>query len=116
MDMACHRGNCFPPLRYRSSRNRRATNFRLSPRSPELVVTTRETYGNHTSYEWIRAWRFFPGSLWQSHEPPRLHAHTEDGGTIDLAQVRPFTHAETEAMGLVFQHFAYSTLAQAQFK
>lgn len=83
---------------------------------PELVIGTRNTYGNNSSYEWLRAWRFFPGSRWEAHEPPRLMAPLAGGRMIDLAAIRPFTHAETESMGLVFQHYAYVTEDQARFK
>ncbi|NEO62782.1 MAG: glycosyltransferase family 4 protein, partial [Moorea sp. SIO4G2] len=34
----------------------------------------------------------------------------------DLATINPFLHRETEAQGLVFQHFAYVTPQQLQFK
>ncbi len=37
-----------------------------------LVTTTRNTYGNNTSYEWLRTWRFEPGAYWKAHEPPIL--------------------------------------------
>ncbi len=83
---------------------------------PELIISTRNTYGNNSSYEWLRAWRYLPGSRWQAHEPPRLLAPLGDGRAVDLAQVNPFTHAETESMGLVFQHYAYVTEEQARFK
>jgi FkbM family methyltransferase len=77
----------------------------------QLVITSRDTYGNHTSYEWLRVWRYQPGDRWIAHEPPRLSR-----GETDVASLNPFRHAETESMGLVFQHYAYATEAQLQFK
>jgi glycosyltransferase involved in cell wall biosynthesis/ADP-heptose:LPS heptosyltransferase/Flp pilus assembly protein TadD/predicted O-methyltransferase YrrM len=81
-----------------------------------LVTTTRDTYGNHTAYEWLRTWRYEPGDQWLTHEPPRLCRKNEAGQWQDLASLTPFRHAETEAQGLVFQHFAYATEAQLRFK
>ena len=78
---------------------------------PELVVTSRDTYGNNSSYEWLRVWRYQPGDRWVAHEPPRLCR-----GETDVASLNPFRHAETEAMGLVFQHFAYALEEQLRFK
>ena len=82
----------------------------------QLVVTTRDTYGNNTGYEWIRTWRYTPGCRWVAHEPPRLCRPAADGTWTDLATINPFRHAETEAAGLVFQHFAYATESQLSFK
>ena len=76
----------------------------------KLVVTTRDTYGNYSS-EWLRVWRYQPGDTWVAHEPPRLHR-----GRLDVSQLNPFRQAETGAMGLVFQHYAYATEAQIRFK
>jgi FkbM family methyltransferase len=81
-----------------------------------LVITTRNTYGNNIGYEWIRTWRFSPGCRWTAHEPPRLCRPTGNGQLEDLATVHPLRHAETEAAGLTFQHFAYATAEQLQFK
>ncbi len=82
----------------------------------ELVITTRDTYGNHTDYEWIRAWRYKPGCRWMAHEPPRLCQPDARGQLADLATLNPFRHNETEALDLVFQHYAYATEAQLRFK
>lgn len=82
---------------------------------PDRVITSTNTYGNHTDYEWIRTWRFTPGCRWQAHEPPRLMRPTENGWR-DLAAIRPIRHDETVSRGLVFQHFAYATEAQLRFK
>lgn len=83
---------------------------------PDLVTVTRDTYGNHTDYEWLRTWRYRPGYRWLAHEPPRLCAPDGAGGWKDLAAVNPFRHAETEALELVFQHFAYAVPEQLTFK
>jgi ADP-heptose:LPS heptosyltransferase len=82
----------------------------------ELVITTRDTYGNYTSYEWLRTWRFRPGDKWMSHEPPRLSRQTSDGQWIDISSINSFKHADTEQRRLVFQHYAYATEAQLYFK
>ena len=71
----------------------------------ELVITTRDTYGNNTSYEWLRVWRFEPGMKWRSHEPPQLCRNVE-GEWRNLAGGDVFTHSETEGQGLIFQHHA----------
>ncbi|MFZ3138518.1 MAG: putative sugar O-methyltransferase, partial [Thermodesulfovibrionales bacterium] len=81
-----------------------------------LITTTIDTYGNNTSYEWLRTWRFTPGDSWLSHEPPRLCRQTEKGKWVSLEKIDPFTHRETESHGLVFQHYAYVTEAQLFFK
>lgn len=83
---------------------------------PNLVTTTRDTYGNHTSYEWLRTWRFTPDCRWTAHEPPRLCRTKPDGTSVDIATINPFRHRETDALDLVFQHFAYATEEQARFK
>jgi FkbM family methyltransferase len=82
----------------------------------KLVITTRHTYGNNPGYEWIRTWRFTPGCRWLAHEPPRLCRPVANGKWADLASINPLRHAETEAAGLVFQHFAYATVEQLKFK
>jgi len=82
----------------------------------QLIITSRETYGNNTSYEWLRTWRFQPGMRWAAHEPPRLCRLCEDGRWTDISTGNCLSHAETEASGLIFQHFAYATEAQLRFK
>ena len=81
-----------------------------------LVITTRNTYGNHLDREWVRTWRFCPGDRWTSHEPPLLCRPSQAGEWRDVAGLNPLRHPETEAAGLVFQHFAYATAAQLAFK
>ncbi len=78
---------------------------------PKLVITSRDTYGNHSEFEWLRVWRYEPLDRWAAHEPPRLHR-----GEQDVASINAFRQAETEAMGLVFQHYAYATEEQIRFK
>ena len=82
---------------------------------PELVIITRNTYGNNTSYEWLRTWRYRPGDVWFSHEPPQLCRRDAEGAWRNLAE-NAFTHGETEAVGLVFEHYAYATEGQLAFK
>ncbi|MBW2169777.1 MAG: tetratricopeptide repeat protein, partial [Deltaproteobacteria bacterium] len=81
-----------------------------------LVTTTRDTYGNNTSYEWLRTWRFKPGMRWMAHEPPRLCIRLPNGKWEDVAKVAPIKHSETKAGKLVFQHYAYATEKQLRFK
>lgn len=83
---------------------------------PELAIISRDTYGNNSSYEWIRTWHFKPGDAWASHEPPCLCRKSENGQWSDLAKIYPFTHIETEATGLVFDHYAYVLESQLSFK
>jgi hypothetical protein len=73
---------------------------------PDKVITTRNCFGNQSNYEWLRVWKIKPGMLFRTHEPP----------VIEGLKLNPFTHAETEARGLVFDHFAYATRAQVAFK
>lgn len=80
-----------------------------------LIITTRDTYGNDTRYEWLRTWRYKPGDRWMSHEPPKL-CRLLDGQWTDTGMINPFRHRETEDRGLVFQHYAFVTEAQLKFK
>jgi hypothetical protein len=72
---------------------------------PRRFVCTPNAFGNHTAYEWIRAWRFVPGMRFQWHEPPML-----------IGAKQYVSHASTAQMGLVFDHYAYATRAQIEFK
>lgn len=72
----------------------------------DLVISTRNTYGNNISYEWHRAWRYEFGMNFASHEPPVFRGHKPNW----------FGHAETERCGLVFDHMAYATEATLAFK
>lgn len=84
----------------------------------DLVVSSSNCYSQNPSFEWLRTWKYKPGDFWASHEPPRLcrKAVNEADMVRNLAAVAPFTHAETERAGLVFQHFAYVLPAQLRFK
>ena len=72
---------------------------------PDLHVTNYRHYpAHHQGTTWIRTHRY-NGQPWQAHEPPTM----------------PFTGHElfndqTEKLGLVFKHFAYSTPEQLRFK
>ncbi|HEY0256982.1 MAG TPA: hypothetical protein VGC39_06035, partial [Candidatus Methylacidiphilales bacterium] len=83
---------------------------------PELVTTTRNTYGGNPGYEWLRVWRYRKGMYWASHAPPRLHEKDAHGSTRDMGATNPFLHDEMEKQGLVFQHYAYVLPEQLTFK
>ncbi|WP_198375816.1 glycosyltransferase family 4 protein [Neoroseomonas rubea] len=84
---------------------------------PDRIASTRHGYANNPAQEWLRTWRFRPGDTWAKHEPPTLVRPAFDGGLpADIAALNPFTQDETEALGAVFQHFAYVTEAQLAFK
>ncbi len=93
----------------------------------ELVVTSRDTYGNNSKFEWLRAWRYEPGDRWISHEPPMLAGRwlqfkallrrlRGKRAKVRLAKLKAFSHATTEAHGLVFKHLAYVIPEQLAFK
>ncbi len=82
---------------------------------PHLVVSSRNCYSQQPGHEWLRTWRYRPGCRWAAHEPPRLICCGSDGER-DIARKAPFSNGETEAKGLVFQHFAYTTVDQVRFK
>ena len=82
----------------------------------KLAITSMDTYGNHTSYEWLRTWRYMPGDRWMSHEPPRLCRKSSSGEWKDLGKVNPFMHDVTSSHNLVFQHYAYVLPTQLGFK
>jgi hypothetical protein len=94
---------------------------------PGLVTTTRDTYGNNSSYEWLRVWRYRSGDRWVRHEPPliadrwgRLHAWVRQllrqQPKFRAEPLKVFRHNETEANGLVFKHLAYVIPEQLSFK
>ena len=82
----------------------------------ELVIRTRNCYAQNPRQEWLRTWRFKPGYIWASHSPPILVKPLPDNKWRNVATTNPFTHAESEERNLVFQHFAYVTPSQLQFK
>ncbi|MBN3876014.1 class I SAM-dependent methyltransferase [Nostoc sp.] len=82
----------------------------------KIIISTRNCYAQNPRQEWLRTWRYKPGSVWVAHEPPRLEEPLPNGQWRDVAAVNPFLHQETEKYGLVFQHFAYVTEEQLRFK
>ncbi len=82
----------------------------------KLLISTRNCYAQNPNQDWLRTWKFKPGAFWAAHEPPVLVEQIADDQYQNLAAINPFLHAETEQAGLVFQHFAYATTAQLQFK
>lgn len=76
-----------------------------------LMISSRHCYSQNPRQEWLRTWRYEPGDTWATHEPPRLVRSSEEVAAIDA-----FDHDDTEAAGLVFQHFAYVTAEQLHFK
>lgn len=82
----------------------------------KLVITSKNTYGNYTDFEWLRTWKYKPGDKWLTHEPPVLGRKNNDGKWDDLAKIDPFIHAVTQYHQLIFQHFAYVIPEQLKFK
>ncbi len=82
----------------------------------QLVISSRNCYTQNPQQEWLRTWRFQPGAIWVAHEPPRLVKPLANDQNLDIASINPFSHQETEKQGLLFQHFAYVTPEQLQFK
>ncbi|MFK0730674.1 MAG: glycosyltransferase family 4 protein [Gloeotrichia echinulata HAB0833] len=82
----------------------------------KLIITTRNCYAQNPQQEWLRTWRFKPGGFWAAHEPPVLVETLPDGQYQNVAATNPFLHEETEKYDLIFQHFAYVTPKQLQFK
>lgn len=72
---------------------------------PNIVITSTHSYGNRPS-EWARAWRFQPGQMFKSHEPPVINGASEPCADRD----------GTRAEGLVFQHWAWVFEWQVAFK
>lgn len=72
---------------------------------PRVLITSINTYGNNTGYEWRRAWVAEPGFKFIAHEPPSPNQNFDY-----------FSHADTESMGLVFDHYSYATAKQVAFK
>ena len=81
----------------------------------DIVVSSKNNYGNNPSIEWLRVWRFIPGMLWLYHEPPTLVIKQSEK-YFDVGKINPFTHEETEANGLIFDHYAYFLKSQLEFK
>jgi predicted O-methyltransferase YrrM len=83
---------------------------------PGLVTSTRHSYGNDSRRDGLRTWRFEPGMLFFSHEPPVLGNPQADGRVIDVGAANPFSADEMDRRGVVFQHHPWATLDQARFK
>jgi len=84
---------------------------------PNAVVSSRHGYSQNPEVEWLRVYRYRPGDEWQSHEPNVLVGRRPPFyKKVNIGMKKPFTHAETEAVGAVFDHYAYATREQVQFK
>jgi len=83
---------------------------------PSRLIATRGGFGNNPQAQWIRTWRYRPGMRWASADPAVLAELAGNNQWRNLAAVNPFMHHETEAAGLVFQHFSLATEAQCKFK
>ncbi len=81
----------------------------------KLLISSRYCYAQNPQQEWLRTWRYQPGCYWAAHEPPIL-AQLNSNQWQDVASINPFLHQETEAEGLIFQHFAYVIPEQLEFK
>ena len=81
---------------------------------PTKIISTRYNYAQNPAQEWLRTWRYSPGSIWAAHEPPTLVKSVEC--KTDIAKINPFTQDEMERAGAVFHHFAYACESQLQFK
>lgn len=81
-----------------------------------LVISTRNCYTQNPRQDWLRTWRFKPGYIWLTHEPPQLVEPLPDNQFNFIGSLNPFSHQETEEKGLVFQHFAYFLPEQLKFK
>lgn len=68
----------------------------------DIVVTDPASLNS----EWIRAWKFRRGMLFDRHEPPTLAGNL---GKVMMG-------SESHKLGLVFDHFSYATEAQVAYK
>lgn len=73
---------------------------------PDILITTRNSFGNHPDYGWRRAWRWKYGMRFKTHEPPLIEGH----------EAIPIFHHSTEQRGLVFDHMAYADPKSVAFK
>lgn len=73
---------------------------------PDIVITSKDTFGNRTDFEWLRAWAWAPGMRFLTHEPPKL----------DQVEFKPMPHRNSQKHGLVFDHMAYATEEQVANK
>jgi len=72
---------------------------------PDIIVTGPGGWGDYDE-EWLRAWRWKPGMMFDKHEWPILA-----GNKGSCLQKR-----YTDAIGLRFNHFSWVTVEQARFK
>ena len=82
----------------------------------DKIVSTRNCYSQNPNQEWLRTWRFKSGDFWKAHEPPALIRKLLNGFSKDVGKIDPFLHHETEKLGAIFEHFAYSREEQVRFK
>lgn len=75
-----------------------------------VVLRLTGTWTNSFDTMWRRVWKYSPGMIFKSHEPPVF------GFPGQPEDRRPMPHAETERCGCVFDHYAYVTEAQLRFK
>jgi len=73
---------------------------------PDIITISDDGYGNKRAFEWLRAWRFFPGLKFQSHEPPIFNGNS--GGLL--------SRDVTKAAGFIFDHYAYAFENQVAYK
>ena len=73
--------------------------------TPNRVLTTPGTHGNHTEYEWRRMWKGYGGFRFRRHEPPEINR--------DIKYMPWHICAK---LGITFDHYAYVTPAQVMFK
>jgi glycosyltransferase involved in cell wall biosynthesis len=86
---------------------------------PDKIISTRYNYAQNPKKEWLRTWRYAPGAVWATHEPPVLLTTTKSRRTrtaADVAKFNTFSQDDMEQAGVVFQHFAYATESQLAFK
>ena len=76
---------------------------------PDIITGGGKSYYGNRIGEWRRAWRYEPGMIFLAHEPPNIPR---------LAKQPHITmpRLATSTLGLVFEHFAYTTEAQVRFK
>ena len=75
-----------------------------------LVISSRNCYAQNPQQEGLRTWRFKPGCVWVAYDPPTLVDPFLKGQFKDVAAVNPFSHEETEKLGLIFKHSIFSVM------
>lgn len=73
---------------------------------PDIIVTSRDTWGGAQHYEWKRVFRMEPGQKFGEESPPIIAGCEE----------RAIDKDYTERLGMIFDHFAYATEDQARMK